>query len=127
VSLPQKQIVQRYLTKNPKLEASKELKQIVETLTRIDEYTFTLTLKEWHKKWHDFLKEKTIHSITERWSYTHKKLRFAYRSLNTNLPYLFTYQQYPHLHIPNTTNSKDFSHTSKVYSMFTEDLFKKEK
>jgi len=32
-------------------------------------------------------------------------LRSAYRSLKTNLPYLFTYLEYPDLDIPNTTNS----------------------
>ena len=37
----------------------------------------------------------------------HKKLRSAYRSLKTNLPYLFTYQRCPKLNIPNTTNSLD--------------------
>ena len=100
----QAQILQRYLTKNPKLDASKELKTIVETLTKTDEDTFTKALNAWHHKWKDFLKEKTIHPITERWSYTHKKLCSAYRSLNTNLPYLFTYQKYPQLNIPNTTN-----------------------
>ncbi|MCX6261587.1 MAG: transposase, partial [Bacteroidia bacterium] len=31
----------------------------------------------------------------------------AYRSLRTNLPYLFTYQKHPDLNIPNTTNSLD--------------------
>jgi len=39
--------------------------------------------------------------------YTHKRLRSAYRSLKINLPYLFTYQKYPQLNIPNTTNSLD--------------------
>lgn len=100
----QVKIIQRYLTKNPKLEASIELKKFVKTLTKTDEYTFTKTLEEWHTKWQDFLKEKTTHPLTERWSYTHKKLRSAYRSLKTNLPYLFTYQKYPELNIPNTTN-----------------------
>ncbi len=31
----------------------------------------------------------------------------AHRSIQTNLLYPFTYQQYPHLKIPNTTNSLD--------------------
>jgi len=100
----QAQIVQRYITKNPKLKASKELKKIVETLTSTNEYTFSKNLIEWHETWKEFLKEKTTHPLTERWSYTHKKVRSAYKSLNTNLPYLFTYQKYPELHIPNTTN-----------------------
>ena len=41
--------------------------------------------------------------------YTHRKLRSANRSLTTNLPFLYVYQKYPDLHIPNTTNSLDGS------------------
>lgn len=49
-------------------------------------------------------------------SITHKKIRSAYRSLKNNLPYLFTFQQYPKLHMPNTTNSLDgyFSQMKKL-------------
>jgi hypothetical protein len=103
----QKQIVKRYLTNSPKLEASIELKRIVSTLTYTNEITFTKELKQWHDKWNDWLKEKTINPETNKWFYTHKKVRSAYRSLKTNLPYLFTYQKYPELNIPNTTNSLD--------------------
>ena len=103
----QKQIVRRYLTNRPKLEASIELKIITATLTNTDEETFTKQLNEWHKKWETFLKEKTINPETDKWHFTHKRLRSAYRSLKTNLPYLFTYQKYPELNIPNTTNSLD--------------------
>jgi len=103
----QKQIVKRYLTTRPKLEASQELKAITDTLTKTNEQALTNTLDSWHEKWHDFLKEKTTDQISGRWYYSHKKIRAAYRSLKTNLPYLFTYQKYPELNIPNTTNSLD--------------------
>jgi len=103
----QKQIVRRYLTLNPKLEASIELKIIVATLANTDEEIFTKQLIDWHKKWETFLKEKTTNPETGKWCYTHKKVRSAYLSLKTNLPYLFTYQRYSKLNIPNTTNSLD--------------------
>ena len=54
----QAQIVQRYITKNPKLKASKELKKIVETLTSTNEYTFSKNLIKWHETWKEFLKRK---------------------------------------------------------------------
>jgi len=38
-----------------------------------------------------------------------KKNFSAFRSLHAHLPFLFTYQRHPHLHIPNTTNSPDGS------------------
>ena len=103
----QKQIVRRYLTSEPKLEASKELKSIVSILTYTNEEKFTKLLNEWYEKWKDFLKQKTINLETNRWCYTHKRLRSAHRSLKTNLPFLFTYQRFPELNIPNTTNSLD--------------------
>jgi len=103
----QKQIIKRYLTSRPKLEASKELKTIVNTLTSTDEETFIKELEVWHTTWESFLKEKTVNEETGKWHYTHKRLRSAYRSLKTNLPYLFTFERYSELHIPNTTNSLD--------------------
>lgn len=103
----QKQIVKRYLTMRPKLEASRELKTITDTLSKTDQQKFTTALFAWHETWKDFLKQKTTDLNTNRSFYTHKRLRSAYRSLKTNLPYLFTYQKFPELNIPNTTNSLD--------------------
>lgn len=105
-------IVNRYITTRPKLEASVELKMVVMTLCQSTKVMFSQRLTRWHNKWGEFIKERTTDSITGRWHYTHKRLRSAYRSLNNNLPYLFTYLKYPELNIPNTTNSLDgyFSH-----------------
>lgn len=105
----QVKIVTKYLTRKPQLEAGQQLKAIALTLTRTTEAALSHRLEEWHVKWGDFVKERTIDPETGRWFYTHRRVRSAYRSLKTNLPYLFTYQKYPHLHIPNTTNSLDGS------------------
>ena len=105
-------IVIRYLTRRPQLEASKELKKIVLLLTSCTEQEFKDLLDVWFNKWKDFLKERTTNPFTGKWYYTHKRLRSAYRSLKTNLPYLFTYQKYPELNIPNTCNSIDGSFTT---------------
>lgn len=103
----QKQIVKKYLTSKPKLEASKNLQEVVSLLANTNEEVFTKQLNKWYEIWKDFLKEKTTNPETNRWCYKHKRLRSAYRSLQTNLPYLFTYQKHPELNIPNTTNSLD--------------------
>lgn len=105
-------IVTRYLTSRPKLPAGQALRSLTLTLPRTTEENFSRGLNEWHTQWNPFLKEKTLNPETKRWFYTHKRLRAAYRSLKTNLPFLFTYQRYPELRIPNTTNSLDgtFSH-----------------
>lgn len=105
-------IINRYLTTRPILEAGKELRQIALQLTKLNEKDFTKLLDNWHVKWQKFLKEKTTNPFTNRWHYTHKRIRSAYRSLKTNLPFLFTYQKYPELNIPNTCNSIDGSNTT---------------
>lgn len=105
----QKAIIRRYLTQAPKLQAGKELKAIVETLRFVKKEDFQSILFDWYKKWKDFLKEKTYEEDLKHWHYTHKRLRSAYRSLKENLEYLFTYQHYPELTIPTTTNSLDGS------------------
>ena len=106
------QIITRYLTRKLKLEAGRELRSIVLTLTKSNEKEFSEQLSLWYEKWQNFIKEKTIDPITGRWHFTHKRLRSAYKSLATNLPNLFTYQKYSELDISNTTNSLDgsFSH-----------------
>ena len=103
------QIVTRYLSKKPKLEAGKELRRLTLMLTKTDGRTFTDSLNKWNEKWNDFLAEKTVDPTNGRWHFTHGRLKSACRSLKTNLPYLFTYLDYPELKIPNTTNSCDGS------------------
>jgi len=101
----QKQIVARYLTNKPKTEAGQELKTLIGVLTDIDERLFTALLDAWYEKWSVFLKERTYKADGKHWSYTHQRIRAAYRSLVANLPYLFAFQKYPELSIPNTNNS----------------------
>ncbi len=108
----QKAIINRYLTRRPKLDAGKELRNIVMKRCQTTESAFSDALSQWYDRWQNFLKERTINPESRHWHYTHKKLRAAHRSLKTNLPSLFTYQKHPKLNIPNTTNSLDgfFAH-----------------
>lgn len=98
-------IVTRYITRRPKLEAGKELKELMALLTITDKESFTGCLEDWHQKWKDFLKEKTFNPETKKSHFTHRRIRSAYRSLKTNLPYLFTWYDHEELNMPNTTNS----------------------
>ena len=100
-------IITRYITKRPKLLASIELKEIVHILKSTDRESFTGLLEQWHTKWKTFLEERTINQETGKSFYTHKRLRSAYRSLKTNLKWLFTWYDYYELNIPNTTNAID--------------------
>ena len=124
----QKRIIQRYITKHPKLQASKDLQKIMQRLTFTNETIFTKRLDNWYETHKYFLAEKTLNESTGKENYTHAKLVSAYRSLRTNLPYLFTYKNYKHLHIHNTTNSLDggvFSPMKKLHKIhngFTQSL-----
>ena len=103
----QLQTVTKYLTRKPKTEAGKELRSLALTLTKTDEVAFACSLSAYEAKWNTFLNEKTIVLGLNRPQYTHKNVRSALRSLKTNVTNLFTYQRYPLLNIPNTTNSID--------------------
>lgn len=105
-------IMTRYLTTRPKLPAGQTLRRIALRIPKSNEDEMNILLADWHRQWKEFLREKTRNPLTKRWFYTHKRLRSAYRSIIRNLPILYTYQKYPELKIPNTTNSLDgtFSH-----------------
>ncbi|MCI0533424.1 hypothetical protein L0Y49_04365, partial [bacterium] len=107
----QMKTVTRYLTRKPNTGAGQDLRAIMLSLSRTDEKTFAELLARWHKRYEEFLNERTPCSCCKpkRWPYTHRKLRAAYRSLKTNLPDLFTFQRFPDLHIPSTTNTLDGS------------------
>ena len=45
-----RQIIKRYITMNPKLEAGKDLRIIMRSLTRTTEKNFTKRIENWHKK-----------------------------------------------------------------------------
>lgn len=113
-------IIKRYLTSRPKLEASIELLKICRRIPTTTQTRFTDTLSEWHDKHKAFLNEKTLNPTTLKYVSTHAKLVAAYRSLTTNLPYLFTYKNLKEFKMPNTTNALDggvFSHLKKLIKL----------
>jgi len=99
-------IIRRYLTKNPKMQASKDLWELTLILAHTDKESFEGGLGAWYIKWEDFLNERKTDDKGKK-RYVHKKLRSAYRSLKTNLPWLFTWYDNIPLGIPNTTNAID--------------------
>lgn len=99
--------VTKYLTRKPQSAAAQELRAIALTLARTDEETFRSRLAVWDERHKKFLDEHTLCSFCKRKHFVHRRLRSARHSLKLNLPYLFTYQKYPELNIPNTTNCLD--------------------
>ena len=107
----QHQIIRRYITKNPVLSPNIELNEIVKWLTRTDKWTFEIMLEKRHKKNKIWLSEKWEDTEWKTY-FIHRRTRSAYFSLKRNMKYLFIYQNYRNLDIPNTTNGIEslFSH-----------------
>ncbi len=100
----QTQIIRRYTTNNPKTECGIKLKSIMRCLTDTTQDVFESLVNTLKEEYDCFLKERN-----ENGDFKHKQLRSALRSLKSNMPYLFTYKNFPELIIPNTTNSCDGS------------------
>jgi len=124
----QRKTINKYLTRKPRLEASKDLQKIMYNLTSTTQTIFTKKLEKWYQVHKEFLNEKSSSLITKKEHFTHPRIRSAYKSLITNLPYLFTYKNQKNITIHNTTNSIDggvFSPMKKllkVHNGFTKSL-----
>ena len=92
------------LTMHPKLEASKELLSLSRTLCHTDKDSFVGAFEAWETKWDSFLRERA-EDANGKSHYIHKELRSAYLSLKRNMPWLWTWYDYPELNIPNTNNA----------------------
>ena len=97
------QIVERYLTKHPKMNASRELLALCSYITFLDKKDFVNEYAAWKKKWENFINKRTIHKDGKTY-YLHRRLRTVVRSLNFYMPYLFTYQRPECDGMPNTNN-----------------------
>lgn len=105
-------IVTRYITRRPKVPASVELKGIIQLLTQTDKESFYGALDQWYCKWESYLNERAINPDTGKTRYIHKRLRSAYKSLEKNKPYLFTWYDYIDIGIPNTNNQLEGTFTN---------------
>jgi transposase-like protein len=83
-----------FLTLNPKLKASIDLRILVEDLrcikTRRQKRRWVHRLYRWRRKYESFLKEKT-NTPDGHWRFTHRRLRRARSHIVNALPDLFRY------------------------------------
>jgi hypothetical protein len=100
-------IVRKYLTLRPKLTSHKALLAIAGRIAKSNEPDMRALLEQFAVDFKSDLDEHVVCSCCNKKKYVHRKLRSTYRSLLTNLSYLYTYQKSPHLNIPNTTNTAD--------------------
>jgi len=102
-------LIIRGTTRNPKTEAGVVLLTLAKTLHTTNRFTLQRRVVSYWRKYETFLLETTTYP-NGSWSYTHKELYKAARSLRSLFPYLFTYES--NLSIPKNTNSLEghFSH-----------------
>ncbi len=103
----QLQTITQCLTRNPKLQPNKELREIALSLTRTNQVGLTAALDLWYEAYGEWLKERDQTSK----QYVHRRTRRAYFSLRRNMPYLFTCKDQEltakGITVPNTTNALD--------------------
>ena len=101
------QIVRRYLTNSPVLEPNIELKLIMDSFlskhTYTDKKLFSAQIIGWKQRNLNWLNEKhrNEHGKLE---WTHADTRKAYNAIISHAKWLFTYEKYPDLNIPKTSN-----------------------
>jgi len=103
-----------WLTRYPKHSSGQELRKLVLMLLKIktenDRLFWVRELHLWHKRYQDYLSEKTFNEETGRYWYKHKLVRRSYFTIKRALPNMFHYLKIST--IPNTTNGIEgyFSH-----------------
>lgn len=85
-----------FITKNPKTNAGKEIRPLMQRLTKIDNLAsrdqWLKDFRNWRIYWEDFLKERSYSDDgTKEWWYTHKSLRRVRASVKNAIPNLFHY------------------------------------
>lgn len=105
-------IVDRYLTKNPRLRAAVALKALMGSLAMLEGAEFARKFWQWKNDWANTINRQTVDKRTGKSHYTHKRLRTAMNSISFYLPYLFTYQEMECEGMPNTNN--------KIEGVFTD-------
>ena len=99
-------MVKKHLTNNPILEPNIELKLIVELLNKkgITETKFASMFFNWYRRHKTWLLERTYNEETHKREYTHQDTRRAFNAVRSHYDIMFTYEHYPELKIPRTSN-----------------------
>lgn len=105
-----KQIVKRYLTLNPRLLASRALKNIIKNMTSMQKEDFIKEYTSWKETWDETLNKRS-QLKNGKTRYRHRRLRTAVHSIDFYLPYLFTYQEDNCKGMPNTNNKLEGTFT----------------
>jgi len=108
-----------WLTRNPKTKAGQELLVLVRRLSAIrtkrQKRRWIRSFHRWCRKHHRFLKDRT-YGPSDRWWYTHRKLRGTRSLLRNAIPDMFRYVTDPS--IPKTSNHVEGGINSRLKELF---------
>ena len=100
-----------YLTRKPVLDPNIELRKIALFLSKVNKDKFENMFYAWKLKNELWLRE--VHKNEEgKLEYSHQKTRTLVKSFLIFMPYLFTFEAYPELKIPNTNNLIEGVHSA---------------
>ena len=96
-----------YITRDPDIEASKALLDLVYNITHMDKESFIGAFNEWYEMYQDVLNERVHDKRIKKKTppFMRPKLRSAYFSVKRNMPLLWTFYDRPELGLPNTNNA----------------------
>ena len=77
----QKKTINKYLTRNPKLDIAIDLQKVMYNLTTTTEVRFINKLDIWYDKYKDILYQKSINEDTNKSSFKHPKIISSYKKL----------------------------------------------
>lgn len=112
------QIVRRYLTRNPKLLASRALKSLMQRLTSMTRNEFESDYNAWKAEYRETIGKRSL-LRSGKTCYRHRRLRSAMHSIDFYLPFLFTYQDGRCMGMPNTNNKLEGTFTDMKKNLNT--------
>ena len=99
------QTVIQNTTRNPELEPNQELLRLARLLPHANATQFAIAIANWQYRHGRWVAERTyLPGSYKKFNYTHQNSRRAFYSLHNNRHFLFTYEDYPELNIPKTSN-----------------------
>jgi hypothetical protein len=102
-------MVRLWLTRTPKLQASRELRYLIGLLHHIEniaeQQIWIIAFEQWYKRHQDVIEEKVLHKLTGRWWYRHRQLRRSAVMVKKALADMFHFIK--DKNIPKSTNGLD--------------------
>ncbi len=102
-------MVRLWLTRRPRLQASKELRYLIGLLHHIrgivEQHMWIIAFEQWYKRHQPLIEEKVLHKATGRWWYKHRQLRGSAIMVKKALANMFHF--IGDKDIPKSTNALD--------------------